>query len=74
MGNNKTFTITFTKLNGESVTRKGKWTDKCKEHIANAGHACLTYLDLDADGYRTATGKWSIKWFTIYYCTLEYSL
>ena len=41
-----------------------QWTDKCKERIAKAGHACLTYLDLDADGYRTATNKitpWSIK-------------
>ena len=64
MEENKTFTITYTKLNGESVTRRGKWTDKCKEHIAKAGHVCLTYLDLAADGYRTATNKitpWSIK-------------
>ena len=61
MENNKTFTITFTKLNGESTTRNGKWTDKCQEFVAKAGHKCLTFLDLDADGYRTATGKWSIK-------------
>jgi hypothetical protein len=70
MENNKTFTITYTKLSGESVTRKGKWTDKCKEHIAKAGHACLTYLDLDAteehgkEQFRMATDKitpWSIK-------------
>ena len=25
------------------------------------GIACMVYLDLDADGYRTATGKWTIK-------------
>ena len=31
MENNKTFTITFTKLNGESTTRNGKWTDKFLE-------------------------------------------
>ncbi len=71
MENNKKFVITYTKLNGESVTRNGKWTDKCLERIAKAGHACLTYLDLDAteekgtDQYRTATNKitdWSIKW------------
>ena len=43
MEENKTFTITYTKLSGESVKRKGKWTDKCKEHIAKAGHECLTY-------------------------------
>ena len=70
MENNKTVTITFTKLNGESVTRKGKWTDKCKAHIAKAGHACLTYLDLDAteehgkEQFRMATDKitpWNIK-------------
>ena len=69
MEENQTVTITYTMLSGESVTRKGKWTDKCKEHIAKAGHACLTYLDLDADGYRTATNKitpWSIKWFVYF--------
>ena len=66
----KTFTITFTKLNGESTTRNGKWTDKCQEFVAKAGHKCLTFLDLDAteekgkDQYRMATDKittWSIK-------------
>ena len=70
MEENKIFTITYTKLSGESVTRKGKWTDKCKEHIAKAGHVCLTYLDLDAteekgkEQFRMATDKitpWSIK-------------
>ena len=66
----KTFVITYTKLNGESVTRPGKWTAKCLQKIADAGHACLIYLDLDAteaegkDAYRTATDKitnWKIK-------------
>ncbi len=70
MENNKTFTITFTKKNGESTTRKAKWTDKSREFVANAGHNCLTFLDLDAtelagkDQYRMATDKitpWSIK-------------
>jgi len=70
MENNKTFTITFTKQNGESTTRKAKWTDKCREFAANAGHNCLTFLDLDAterhgkDQYRMATDKitpWNIK-------------
>jgi len=71
MENNKTFTITFTKLNGESTTRHGKWTEKCQEFVAKAGHKCLTFLDLDAteekgkEQYRMATDKitpWSIKW------------
>ena len=70
MENNKTFTITFTKLNGESTTRKAKWTDKCREFVAKAEHKCLTFLDLDAterhgkEQYRMATDKittWSIK-------------
>ena len=70
MEDNQKFVITYTKLNGESVRRRGKWTDKCLERIAKAGHACLTYLDLDAtvekvtDQYRTATNKitdWSIR-------------
>ena len=70
MENNKTFVITYTKLDGESVTRNGKWTDKCKEYVANAGHKVLCYLDLDAtelagvDQYRNATNKitnWEIK-------------
>jgi hypothetical protein len=70
MKNNQTFNITYTKQNGESVTRKGKWTDKCKEFIAQKGYACITYLDLDAtetegkDQYRMATAKitdWNIR-------------
>ena len=70
MENNKTFRITFTKLNGESTTRHGKWTEKCQEFVAKAGHKCLTFLDLDAteekgkEQFRMATDKitpWSIK-------------
>ena len=75
MENNKTFTITFTKLNGESTTRHGKWTEKCQEFVAKAGHKCLTFLDLDAteehgkEQFRMATDKiapWSIKWLQAY--------
>ena len=70
MEENKTFRITFTKLNGESTTRHGKWTEKCQEFVAKAGHKCLTFLDLDAteekgkEQFRMATNKitpWSIK-------------
>ena len=70
MENNQTFTITFTKQNGESTTRKAKWNDKCREFVAKAGHKCLTFLDLDAteekgkEQFRMATNKitpWSIK-------------
>ena len=66
----ETFVITFTKLNGESTTRKAKWNDKCREFVAKAGHRVLTFLDLDAteryceEQYRNATDKitpWIIK-------------
>ena len=71
MQTDKIFTITFTKQNGEIVTRKAKWTDKCQEFVAQAGHNCLTFLDLEAtenygkEQYRMATDKittWSIIW------------
>ena len=62
----KTFKITyFAKKHGKTITRNAKWTDKCREFISQKGVACMVYLDLDADGYRTATGKWSIKWLII---------
>ena len=70
MKNNQTFTITFTKQNGDSVTRRGKWTEDCREFGAQAGHKVLTFLDLDAtaehgkEQFRNATDKittWSIK-------------
>ena len=66
----QTFTITFTKQNAEIVTRKAKWTDKCQEFVAQAGHNCLTFLDLEAtenygkEQYRMATDiitPWSIR-------------
>ena len=50
-----------------TITRNGKWTDKCREWISNKGIECLVYLDLDkteefgTDQYRTATNNWSIK-------------
>jgi hypothetical protein len=61
---NQQFKITFTKLNGESTTRHGKWTYKCKEFVANAGHKCFLFWDTLRDRYTTATDKitpWNIK-------------
>ena len=64
MENNKTFRITyFAKKHGKHITRNAKWTDKCQEFVAKAGHNCLTFLDLNAtelegeDQYRMATDK-----------------
>ena len=61
MENNKTFTITYTKQNGESVTRKGKWTEDClvgthKVH----NYPYIKYFDVDANGIRCASKSWEI--------------
>ena len=65
MNTNQPFYIVYyAKKHKKHITRKGKWTEKCREFIAKQGHACLIYLDLDANDYRMATNKvtpWSIK-------------
>ena len=68
MKNNDTFKITYYSNSDKmTITRNGKWTDKCREWISNKGIECLVYLDLDkteevgTDQYRTATNNWSIK-------------
>ena len=64
MKNNDTFKITYYSNSDKmTITRNGKWTDKCREYVANAGHKVLCYLDLEAtelagaDQYRNATNK-----------------
>ncbi len=66
-----TFMITYyADKHKKHITRHGKWTEKCQEFVAKAGHKCLTFLDLDAteekgkEQFRMATDKitpWSIK-------------
>ena len=58
----KTFRITYKKSNGETVTRFGKWTDKCRVWTSKIGNALMTYYDLDAQGYRTAKDKWEVRY------------
>ena len=58
----KTFRITYKKSNGETVTRFGKWTDKCRVWTSKVGSALMTYYDLDAQGYRTAKGEWKVRY------------
>jgi hypothetical protein len=62
MIHNKTFRITFTKSTGETVTRFGKWTDKCRVWTSKIGSALMTYYDLDAQGYRTAKDSWEVRY------------
>ena len=35
--------------------------DKCRYWTSKAGRMLMTYFDVDADGYRTASDSWSIK-------------
>ena len=62
MENNQTFTITFTKQNGDSVTRRGKWTDKCRYWTSKMGAKLITYFDMDKQEYRTAKGSWKVRY------------
>ena len=58
----KTFRITFTKANGEEVTRFGKFDDKCRYWTSKQGAKLMTYFDMDADNYRTAKGSWKVRY------------
>jgi hypothetical protein len=51
------FNVTyFAKKYGEFVTRAGVWTEKSKEWISKKNEKVFCYYDLDAEGYRTASG------------------
>jgi hypothetical protein len=58
----KTFRITYTKSTGEEITRFGKFDDKSRYWVSKVGKALLTYFDLDAKGYRTASGSWKVRY------------
>ena len=62
MINNKPFQITyFSASDKKTITRNALWTDKCRYWLSKSGRMLMTYFDIDADGYRTASDTWSIK-------------
>lgn len=68
MEDNQTFIISYTKKNGEEVTRNAKFiVGKCGEWISKAGNKLFTYFDVDqsnamgGDQYRMAKDNWEIK-------------
>ncbi len=68
MEDGQTFIITYTKKDGEKVTRNGKFIlGKCGEWISKAGNKLFTYFDVDqsnamgGDQYRMAKDNWEIK-------------
>ena len=68
MKDGETFIITYTKKNGEQVTRNAKFIiGKCGEWISKTGNKLFTYFDVDqsnnmgGDQYRMAKDNWEIK-------------
>ena len=59
----QTFKITYyAKKHGKHITRQGKWTEKCIERLDKLGNDIMIYFDMDADGYRTATKLWKVRY------------
>ena len=68
MKDNQTLIISYTKKNGEEVTRNAKFIDgKCGQWISKLGEKLFTYFDVDqsnamgGDQYRMAKNNWRIK-------------
>jgi hypothetical protein len=62
MNIDKHFTITYyAKKHGKHITRNAKWTELCKYWTSKAGNALITYYDVDAQGYRTCSGNYKIR-------------
>ena len=59
----QTFKITYyAKKHGKHITRQGKWTEKCIETLDKLGNDIMIYFDMDAEGYRTATKSWKVRY------------
>ena len=56
----------FAKKHKKIITRKGQFDKpdgtEGKAFLSKDGNPCLVYWDLDADGWRNATGQVRIKW------------
>ena len=62
MVNGETFQISYyAKKHGKFITRNGKWNDKCKYWFSKSLKPLITYFDVDANNYRTASGSYWIK-------------
>ena len=44
----------------KTITRHAKWDNQCKTWNSKKGIPCMTYFDVDANGYRTATGQYEV--------------
>ena len=59
----KTFYITYyANKHKKHITRQGKHDDKSRFGVAKNGVAYYVYYDMDAHGYRTASGNWKVRY------------
>ena len=59
----KPFKITYySNKDKKHITRNGKWDDKSKFWKSKVGTPLMTYYDMDAQGYRTATTSWKVRY------------
>ena len=62
MENNKTFNITYyAKKHAKHITRRAKWDSLSKYWTSKTGNQLITYYDMDAQGYRTCSGNYKIR-------------
>ena len=60
---NKQFKITYySNKDKKHITRNATWTEGCKYFISKVGNKMITYFDMDAQGYRTAKGSWTVRY------------
>ena len=55
------FIVYYSNKDKKHITRQGKNTDKSRYGTSKKGVAYYVYYDLDAHGYRTASGSWKIR-------------
>ena len=59
----KTFYITYyANKHKNHITRQGKHDEKSRFGVSKNGVAYYVYYDLYSHGYRTASGKWKVRY------------
>ena len=62
MEQNKSFYIVYySNKDKKHITRQGKHDEKSRYGTSKKGNPYYVYYDLDAHGYRTATGSWKVR-------------
>ena len=62
MVNNEQFKISYyAKKHKKFIERRGQWNERCRYWFSKAMKPCVTYFDVDSNGYRTAVGSYWIK-------------